>query len=69
MRTVLTLYDLREKEEKEYKTLQTMAEIRREKEYEGDKDAIREMSLLENYNRGRWGMLRDLIEELEAENE
>ena len=69
MTTVFTLYDLREKEEKAYKTLQTMVEIRREKENEGDEDAIREMSMLENYNRGRWGMLRDLIEELEAENE
>ena len=69
MTTVLSLWDLREKEEKAYKTLQTMIEIRREKEAEGDEDAIKEMSLLENYNRGRWGMLRDLIEELEAENE
>ena len=69
MTNVLALWDLREKEEKAYKTLQTMVEIRREKEEQGDEYAVKEMIELENYNRGRWGMLKDLIEELEAENE
>ena len=65
----LSTYDLREIEEREYKTLKTLNEILHEKEEEYDNDAVESMSKLVEYQRGKWGIIHDLLEKLEAENE
>ena len=69
MTSVLTIEDLREIEESEYKSLKTLQEILYEKEAEDDRNGIKEMKLLVNYQRGRWGAFQEMIEKLEGENE
>lgn len=65
----LSTRDLREIEDKEYKTLKTLNKILHEKEEEYDEDGVESMTKLVEYQRGRWGIISDLLEKLEAENE
>lgn len=68
----LSTRDLREIEEKEYKTLKTLKTLNKilyEKEEEYDGDGVESMTKLVEYQRGRWGIISDLLEKLEAENE
>ena len=65
----LSTKDLREIEEREYKTLKTLNEILHEKEEEYDVDGVEAMTKLVEYQRGKWGIISDLLEKLEAENE
>lgn len=65
----LTARDLREIEDEEYKTLKTLNKILHEKEEENDEDGVESMTKLVEYQRGRWGIISDLLEKLEAENE
>ena len=65
----LSTKDLREIEEREYKTLKTLNEILHEKEEESDADGVETMTKLVEYQRGKWGIISDLLEKLEAENE
>ena len=64
----LSTRDLREIVEKEYKTLKTLNEILYEKEKEYDEDGVESMTKLVEYQRGRWEIISDLLEKLEAEN-
>ena len=65
----LSTRDLREIEEREYKTLKTLNEILHEKEEEYDEDGVEAMTKLVEYQRGKWGIISDLLEKLDAENE
>ena len=64
----LTTRDLREIEEREYKTLKTLNKILHEQE-DYDEDSVESMTRLVEYQRGRWGIIFDLLDKLEAENE
>lgn len=65
---VFTLQELKDKEEEAYKTFLTMKKIREEKCDESDEESIEQLIELEYFNRGRWAVLNDLIEELEESN-
>ena len=65
----ITLEELKEHEAEEYKTLQDLNRIHADvdKQYNYKKVLSLENSI--TYQRARWGMLMDLIEELENNNE
>lgn len=65
----ITLQELKEMERKEYKTLETLSNMVYEYKKEGKAELAESMREGERYQRGRWGMLMDIIEEMEDENE
>ena len=65
----LSTKDLREIELREYNTLKTLNEILHEKEEENDDEGVEVMTKLVEYQRGKWGIISDLLEKLEDENE
>ena len=64
----IDLEDLAKKEKEEYETLNTLSAIRYDYEKEGKLELARSIEDSVKYQRGRWGMLKDLIEELEEDD-
>ena len=65
----ITLQDLKEMERKEYKTLEGLSNMKYEYEKAGRTDLVESLREGERYQRGRWGILMDIIEEMEDNNE
>ena len=65
----ITLTELKNRERKEYSFLNELSEIKYEYKKNGNIERAEALEDAVRYQRGRWGMMSDLIEELEAENE
>ena len=65
----ITLQDLKEMERKEYETLSSLSSMKYEYKKEGKIELVNSLEEEERYQRGRWGMLMDMIEEMEGDNE
>ena len=61
----ITLQDLKEMERKEYETLNSLSSMKYEYKKEGKIELVNSLEEGERYQRGRWGMLMDMIEEME----
>ena len=64
----INLEDLAKKEKEEYETLTTLSAMRYDYEKEGKLELARSLEDSVKYQRGRWGLLKDLIEEMEEDN-
>lgn len=65
----LKLEDLAKMEKEEYETLRTLSSLRYDYEKEGKTDLAKSLDDSVKYQRGRWGMLKDIIDEMEDSNE
>lgn len=64
----ITLETLKELEAREYETLHNLSKLRYEYEKEGNPKAD-EVKKSEQWQQGRWGMLVDIIDELEEDED
>lgn len=64
----INLEDLSKMEKEEYETLKTLSSMRYDYEKEGKAELAKSLEDSVKYQRGRWGMLKDLIEELEEDD-
>lgn len=65
----INLEDLAKIEKEEYETLNTLSSMRYDYEKEGKVELAKSLEDSVKYQRGRWGMLKDLIDKLEDNNE
>ena len=69
MKEVLTLDYLRDREREEYDTLRELDEMRTHYLKEGNHRLADSVMNSISHQRARWGMIVDLIEEMEGEDE
>ena len=65
----ITLEELKEHENEEYKTLKFLNELYSDAIKQSSYKEARSLASSIKYQRGKWGMLMNLIEELENNNE
>ena len=65
----ITLQDLKEMERREYKALENLSNMKYEYKKVDRTELVESLREGERYQRGRWGMLMDMIEEMEDDNE
>ena len=65
----ITLEELKERENEEYKTLQFLNEMYSDAVKRSSYKEAKSLASSIYYQRGKWGMLMNLIEELEDKNE
>ena len=64
----ISLEDLAKIEKEEYESLNTLLSLRYDYENEGKTELAKSLEDIIKYQRGRWCMLKDLIEELEEDD-